>query len=325
MKHRILRFVSPIVGVALLFSLTGCAPADEQQRDVDAQPKPTRIIVADASTTHHLNLYVAKELGLFEKRGLEVEIIKAEDLAASRDAVVSGQADIFWSCPTVAIAAIANGAPLKMIAQVKTPCTSVLVVSPDSRIDDYADLDGKSIAGISPTCEAVIAYSKKAREVGAVFNLEKLAGGPAIIALEAGRVDGAILEEPHTSIAELKGFNVVLPEAAAQITCRTINARTAFLEDNAEAVKRFIEAVDEANAIIAADPVADRIVEIAVQYTGAPEEAIRHGNARLKFTTEIQKEGLSALADELVSLQNIRENPGDALFAEEFRGITWDK
>lgn len=324
MKHRVIRVVSPIVGIALL-ALTGCAPAAEQRRDVDVRPAITRIVVADASTTHHLNLYVAKELGLFEKRDLEVEIIKAEDLAASRDAVVSGQADIFWSCPTVAIAAIANGAPLKMIAQVKTPCTSVLLVGPDSQINDYADLNGKDIAGISPTCEAVIAYSRKAREAGAAFNLQKLGGGPAVAALEAGKVDGAILEEPHASIAELKGFRIVLPEAAAQITCRTINARVAFLEDNTEAVKRFIEAVDEANAIIAADPVAEQIVEIAMQYTGAPEEAIRNGNARLKFTTEIQEEGLSALADELVALQNIRENPGDALFAEEFRGITWDK
>ncbi|MCL5887419.1 MAG: ABC transporter substrate-binding protein [Actinobacteria bacterium] len=324
MKRWMVRIVSPVVGIALL-ALAGCAPAEDRAPDADAQPGPTRIVVADASSTHHLNLYVAQELGFFEERDLEVEIIKAEDLAASRDAVVSGRADIFWSCPTVAIAAIANGAPLKTIAQVKTPCTSVLLVSEDSPIETYADLDGKSIAGISPTCEAVIAYSKKAREAGAEFNLEKLAGGPAVMALEAGRIDGAILEEPHASIAELKGFRIVLPETAAEIACRTINVRTAFLEDNADAAKRFIEAIDEANALIAEDPVADRIVEIAAQYTGAPEDAIRNGNARLLFTTAIQVEGLSYLADELVALENIRENPGTTMFAEEFRGITWDE
>ena len=324
MKRWMVRIVSPVVGIALL-AMTGCAPADTPAPDADAQPEPTRIVVADASTTHHLNLYVAQELGFFEERNLEVEIVKAEDLAASRDAVVSGRADIFWSCPTVAIAAIANGAPLKTIAQVKTPCTSVLLVSADSPIETYADLDGKSIAGISPTCEAVIAYSQKVRAAGAEFNLEKLAGGPAVMALEAGQIDGAILEEPHASIAELKGFRIVLPETAAEIACRTINVRTAFLENNADAAKRFIEAVDEANALIAADPVADRIVEIAAQYTGAPEDAIRNGNARLLFTTAIQVEGLSALADELVALENIRENPGTTMFAEEFRGITWNE
>ncbi|MCL2102936.1 MAG: ABC transporter substrate-binding protein, partial [Syntrophorhabdaceae bacterium] len=94
----------------------------------ERQSPPVRIIVADAKTTHHLNLYVAKELGLFEKYRLDVRIIAVDDNAAARDMVVSGGADVFWSCPTVAIAAIANGAPIKTVAQVKKPCTSVLMV-----------------------------------------------------------------------------------------------------------------------------------------------------------------------------------------------------
>ena len=32
-----------------------------------------KIRVADANSTHHLNLYVAKEKGIFEKHGLMVE------------------------------------------------------------------------------------------------------------------------------------------------------------------------------------------------------------------------------------------------------------
>ncbi|MEI7671588.1 MAG: ABC transporter substrate-binding protein [Deltaproteobacteria bacterium] len=94
--------------------------------------------------------------------------------------------------------------PDPLISQVKTPCTSVLVVSKDSPIKTWKDLKGKHIAGISPTCEAVIAYEKKARENGGEYILEKLSGGPAIAALEAGKVDGAILDEPPVSIAELK-------------------------------------------------------------------------------------------------------------------------
>jgi NitT/TauT family transport system substrate-binding protein len=268
---------------------------------------------------------VAQELGLFKKRGLDVSIVDTKDLAAARDLVVSGQADVFWACPTLAIAAVANGAPLKIISQVKTPCTSVLVVRKDSPIKTWKDLKGKHIAGISPTCEAVIAYEKKARENGGEYILEKLAGGPAIAALEAGKVDGAILEEPHVSIAELKGFKVVLREAASQVPCRTINARTAYLKDNPAALKRFVEAIKEANAIILKDPAGKQVVAIAVKYTGAPEDAIRHGNNRLKFTTVVQEKGLKLLADELVAQKNIKENPGDKLFAAEFKGITWGK
>lgn len=311
-----------VVIVSLLCSMAFAVSGNAETKKEAA---PTQIIVADAKTTHHLNLYIAQELGLFKKRGLDVKIVDVVDLAAARDLLVSGQADVFWACPTLAIAAISNGAPLKIISQVKIPCTSVLVVAKNSPIRTYKDLAGKRIGGISPTCEAVIAYIRKAREAGVTFNLEKMAGGAAIAALEAGKIDGVILEEPHVSIAELKGFKVVLREAASQVPCRTINARNAFLKDNTAALKQFIAAIVEANAIILKDPAAARVVGIAHKYTGAPEEAIRYGNHRLKFTEKIDVKGLSALSDELVLQNNIRENIGHNLYATEFKGITWGK
>ena len=49
----------------------------------------TTIVVADAKTTHHLNLYVAKELGIFDKYNLDVQITEVDDNAAARDLAVS--------------------------------------------------------------------------------------------------------------------------------------------------------------------------------------------------------------------------------------------
>jgi NitT/TauT family transport system substrate-binding protein len=237
--------------------------------------------------------------------------------------VVSGGADVFWSCPTVAIAAIANGAPIKTIAQVKTPCTSVLLVPSESQISKLEDLKDKEIAGISPTCEAVISLTSAAKKAGAKFNLQRLAGGPAITALKSGSVDGAILEEPHASIAELDGYKVLFREVSQNIPCRTINASDRILASNAEGLKNLIKAIDEANQIILSNPKAENIVKIAAEYTGAPVEAIIHGNDRLKFGTTIKVDGLNALADELLNNGNIKEKPGNTMFASEFKGITW--
>ncbi|MDR1508418.1 MAG: ABC transporter substrate-binding protein [Synergistaceae bacterium] len=312
-------FTAVIIALAAapLISNLSVSPANS------AVQTPFKFVVADAQTTHHLNLYVAHDLGIFEKYGLDVQIESVSDNAAARDLVVSGGADIFWSCPTVAIAAIANGAPIKSIAQVKRPCTSVLVVDPSSPIKTFADLKGKEIAGISPTCEAVISLAVKAGEAGGAFSLQKLAGGPAISALQSKSVDGAILEEPHVSIAELAGYKVVFPDVSANISCRTINASDRILAGEAENLKLFVRAVDEANKIILSNPTADNIVDIAVKYTGAPREAIIHGNDRLKFTTTLDRDGLRALGNELLKLGNIKENPGDKLFASAFKGITW--
>ncbi|MCL1989980.1 MAG: ABC transporter substrate-binding protein [Defluviitaleaceae bacterium] len=308
-----------------LLVLAACGQAEdstEGQREVGGDER-TRIVIADAITTHHLNLYVAYELGFFEEAGLDVEILTLDDNAAARDAVVSGQADIFWSCPTIALAAIANGAPLTTVAQVKTPCTSVLAVPAHSDIESFADLAGRQIGGISPACEAVLALAVAARNEGVSFNLETLAGGPAIAALEAGQIEGALLEEPHASIAELAGFNLLFRDVSDAIPCRTINGRNVFVENNAEAMERFVAAVDRANAIINEDPTADEIVDIAVAHTGAPRDAVIHGNHRLIFHTDLAVDGLILLADELVYIGNIPENPGEAMFAEQLRGTTW--
>ena len=330
-KHsKILIAIAVTVGlVSVLFAVSSISTDSSTGTQTSAglpaadETPVTKIVVADAKTTHHLNLYVAKELGLFENYNLDVEIIEIDDNAAARDLVVSGGADVFWSCPTVAIAAIANGAPIKSIAQVKKPCTSVLIVSQDSPINTLSDLNGKQIAGISPTCEAVISLTAAARAEGARFELQRLAGGPAITALEGGTVDGAILEEPHASIAELLGYKIIFKDVSENIPCRTINASDRILAANPEQLKDFIAAVDEANAVILADPVAENIVRIAAEYTGAPEVAIIRGNDRLKFRVALDVEGLWALGEELLALDNIRQNPGDSMYSDVFKGITW--
>lgn len=155
------------------------------------------------------------------------------------------------------------------------------------------------------------------------FTLEKLAGGPAIQALASGAVDAAILEEPHVSIAELDGYKVLFPDISANIPCRTINATDSLLASNPEALKLFIQAIDKANKKILENPTADDIVAIAVKYTGAPADAIKHGNDRLKFDINLKVDGLKALGDALKEGGNIKENPGDGIFAQAFKGITW--
>ena len=315
--------IAVAITLVLLLVFAGCKEEKVKADAAKAEPEKTRIVVADAKTTHHLNLYVAKELGLFAKHNVDVEIKWVDDNAAARDLVVSGGADVFWSCPTVAIAAIANGAPIKTIAQVKTPCTSVLLVPQESQISKLEDLKDKEIAGISPTCEAVISLTSAAKKAGAKFNLQRLAGGPAITALKGGSVDGAILEEPHASIAELDGYKVLFREVSENIPCRTINASDRILATSAEGLKNLIKAIDEANQIILSNPKAENIVKIAAEYTGAPVEAIIHGNDRLKFGIAIKVDGLNALADELLANGNIKEKPGTNMFAAEFKGITW--
>jgi NitT/TauT family transport system substrate-binding protein len=293
-----------------------------------------KIIVADANSTHHLNLYVAYEKGLFSKRGLDVEIQQTSSGVA---AVVGGEADIVFNCPTGVYSPIARGQNITIISQVKIPCTSVLVVPVNSTIRNPPDVRNLPIAGLSTTCCAVIAIREALKtQYNTEFDLVTLAPGAAIAALEAGSVRGAILEEPFVAEALLLKDAQGRPKyktifdgttganlAGANPPCRTINANTNFLATRLDDAKLFIEAINEANGIIRANPVAADIITIAQKYVTVSEQAIINSNPKLGFQIALDTAGLIGYADALVNLGTIDKNPGEGLFAPQFKGITW--
>jgi NitT/TauT family transport system substrate-binding protein len=301
-----------------------------------------KIIVADANSTHHLNLYVAYEKRLFAKRGLEVEI---QQTSAGVAAVVGGEADIVFNCPTGVITPIAKGQNISIIAQVKIPCTSVLVVPVDAPVKNPQDVKGLQIAGLSTTCCAVIAIRNSLKnQYNTEFELVTLAPGAALAALEAGSVKAAILEEPFVAQALLSTDAAGKPRfktifdghsdanadgtidanlAGENPPCRTINANTNFLATRLDDAKVFIEAIEEADKIILANPIAPDIVDIALKYVTVPRQAVINSNPKLGFTIRLDTAGLKGYADALVSQGTIDKNPQDALFAPQFKGITW--
>jgi NitT/TauT family transport system substrate-binding protein len=332
-----------ILVVALLCGFAALTPIFATgSRDNAAPAQPRRIVVADANSTHHLSLYVAYEKGLFAKRGLDVEI---QQTSAGVAAVVGGEADIVFACPTTVITPVANGQNIIIISQVKIPCTSVLVVPVDAPIRNPPDVKGLQIAGLSNTCCAVIAIRDALKDqYNTEFELVTLAPGAALAALEAGSVKGAILEEPFVAEALLlkdaqgrakyktifdgtsdaNGDGRIDANLAGENPpCRTINANTSFVATRLDDAKLFIEAVDEASKIIRANPTAPDIVAIARKYVNVSEQAIINSNPKLGFQIKLDTVGLKGYADALVRQGTIARNPGDALFAPQFKGITW--
>jgi NitT/TauT family transport system substrate-binding protein len=299
--------------------------------------------VADANSTHHLNLYVAFEKGLVKKRGLNVEIRQTNSGVA---AVLGGEADIVFNCPTGVITPIAKGQNIAIIAQVKIPCTSVLVAPVNTSFKKPADLNGQQLAGLSNTCCAVIAIREALKkQFGAEFSLTALAPGAALAALESEAVKGAILEEPFVAEALLlkdaagkpkyrtifdghsdaDGDGAIEPNLSGENPpCRTINANRDFIRERTAEARLFIEAIEEADQLIRKDPIAGDIVTIAQKYVpNVSRQAIINSNPKLGFQIKLDTEGLKGYAQVLVTQGAIEKNPGDALFAPEFKGITW--
>lgn len=93
----------------------------------------------------HAPLVVAQELGLFEKAGLNVELVPPSDPSIVPRAVASGQADIGIHYQPNLYLDHAAGVPLIRIGTlVETPLNTVTVLA-DGPIESIADLAGKRI------------------------------------------------------------------------------------------------------------------------------------------------------------------------------------
>jgi NitT/TauT family transport system substrate-binding protein len=302
-----------------------------------------RIVAVDAESyaTQNLNLYVAYEKGFFKKRNLDVEIRQS---GSGISQVANGEADIVFSCPSGVITGIDRGYNIAAIAQVQYPCTSTLIVPADSPVKKPEELKNRLITGYSNVCCAVISIRDVLRSrYSTDFILAALEPDSAVIALGGKQSDGAILEEPFLSLVLLKkdgtgsplyraifdgrsdadSDGVIEPSLAGSPTCHLISANRSFIALWPEKAWAFIEAIDEANRTILENPVAPDIVDIAKKYISIERELVIASNPRMFFSVRLAVDAIVAYADQLLRQGAIDKNPGERIFAPEFKGITW--
>ena len=95
----------------ILLSAFTFSPADAQEKRLD----PFTISYASVSGTRG-PLWIAKDLGLFEKYGLDVDLIYIASGITSVNALLGGSVDIIAASGSSVVAAAARGAPLVIIA-----------------------------------------------------------------------------------------------------------------------------------------------------------------------------------------------------------------
>src|SRR5207237_4697722 len=117
--------------------LLGSYPADAQEKKLDA----FTISYASVSGTRG-PLWIAKDLGLFEKYGLDGNLIYIASGVISVNALLGGTVDIIAASGSSAIGAAARGAPIAIIASLGH-ISYKLIALPS--IKTVQDLKGKII------------------------------------------------------------------------------------------------------------------------------------------------------------------------------------
>ncbi|MGE5216322.1 MAG: ABC transporter substrate-binding protein [Chloroflexota bacterium] len=195
-----------------------------------------------------LNLFVARDAGLFKKHGLEVELIQmAGPLPVA--ALASGEID-YLTGYTTGIVATGRGAPLKgiMISLRKPPF--FLVAQP--AIERVADLAGKRIGvdrigSLQHLVARLLLKNKGADPEKAIFTQTGSVSN-TVTSLGQGAVSAAILSAPHNVIMAQKGFRQIgaADELATHFPTSGLVVNDAKLKNDAARIKDVIRVMLDA-------------------------------------------------------------------------------
>jgi NitT/TauT family transport system substrate-binding protein len=264
MKSRRTHLLAATGVLGLAVALAGCSAPAEPAPETDAPVEVADITVATYPVMSNAAMYIGVNEGIFEAHGLNVTL---ETITSGPDSVpllLSG--DLNFTSIDVPTLINANNEDLgvvgvqAMMAGVDVDRGYVGVVAgPDSGIEGWADLEGKKVGvnALGSTPVALISASMKAEGADpSTVQWVQIAQPETIPALLAGQLDAANLAQPLLTAAEDAGFvQIGNPEQLTVPNVPTFIYVTtqAYADANADVVKRFQAALQEANALANSD------------------------------------------------------------------------
>jgi NitT/TauT family transport system substrate-binding protein len=241
--------VSLTAAAGLAFAAAGYAPVT-----ADA---PIMLRVGATGNDTAAEVYYADELGLFKKRGLQVDIQNLRNGAAEAAAVAGGALDIGEQNVVSMSHAHERGLRFKFIAPageyVSSASTTSLVTAKNSTVKSGKDLEGKTVAVNALGDLTQIGASAWIDKHGGDATKVKFIEMPAAeIGAAVGRatVDAGVIPEPSLTMAEDAGTVKVLAQPYDAIGERfMINgwfASEDWIKKNPATAKKFSDAIYEA-------------------------------------------------------------------------------
>ena len=203
MKHALRVVLAAVCAAALVVA----APAARAQTP-PLTPVTFAIISSNASEWPVL---IAEQQGFFRNEGLDVSIISGGSPQNVMNAIATHAANLGDTGSDTAIAAIAHGLAVKIVAPVFTVNPFVLVVP--ASIKSWNDLRGKSIALSTKQDVTAMAFASMAAKNHAKMDdfsvIVSGASSARYAALASGNVQGAMLSQPFDLEAEANGMHAL--------------------------------------------------------------------------------------------------------------------
>lgn len=158
--------------------------------------KPVKFTLPWVSDGSNLYVYVAKEMGFWDKHGLDVSIARGNGSIAAAEAIGAGRFDFGLAAPLAAVLETVKGLPLTALAACAYDATMGIGVLNDGPIKTPKDLEGHKMGSTVTSGEYPFlpAFAEKAR-----FDLSKV----TIVQVD-NKVRDALL--PEHNVDAISGF-----------------------------------------------------------------------------------------------------------------------
>src|SRR5258706_3366491 len=187
-------------------------------------------------------VWVAKDLRIFDKYNLDVEVIMITGSARSIAALIGNSTQFSTGSATGPLAAAVKGSDLKVIAASYNKFPYAFVAKPEIR--SPKDLRGKRVNILNYGGSNDLALQLALKEWGMkLSDVQVIIGGDAptrMGGLMSGRIDATILSPPHLTIVTKAGYRIpaAMGDMSANFTQSSLDAKGSSLPDNPDRLKR---------------------------------------------------------------------------------------
>ena len=221
-----------------------------------SQQKPLKKIRVGVPSVGMGNIiiFITKEGKLFEKYGLDAEVITVMGSGIGSKALISGNLDIIPIATPTVIAANLAGADMAILAHTMPAVVHALMVRPDIKRPE--DLKGKKIgvSSLGSLTDFLVRSIAKKKGLNPDRDITLISTGGSdaerVMALKAGSVEASAMSHPGYGVAAKMGFSMLWDSAKElDYPWMEITTRRAAIKSDRELIMRYMKAHMEGIAL----------------------------------------------------------------------------
>lgn len=270
-----------IILSVLALSLVACGgqsqPTTAAPQEPPAQAEPTTVRIGTQPWIGYGPWWIAKEKGLFEKYGLQAELVDFIEDKEVNAAFASGDMEAANLATHTAIKLFAAGLDMRLVLVEDASYEADAILAPKS-LASIADLKGKKIAYEEGTTSDLLLNYALAQNNMSLEDIEPvfMPASDAGVTLIAGQVDVAVTYEPYITTALTENADLGLLYTAAErpgLISDVFVVSGKFAAENPDAVRALIKVWDEAMSFYNSNP-EEAMAIIAINVGSVPEELV---------------------------------------------------